>query len=71
MTMLKLRYLRTGLIFVFLFLSVKIILTETGVYEIPTLFSLGLVLSILGISTIASLIFREKPKNLKKIRKRG
>lgn len=56
----RLKYLSKGLCLVLMFLGLKIILTETGIYKIPVLLSVAIVLSILAVSAIASVIVKEK-----------
>ncbi len=52
------RYLKVGLAFVLSFVGIKMLASYFH-FEVPTLLSLGIIISILAISILASLINRK------------
>lgn len=64
----RLKYLSKGLCVVLMFLGVKIILAETGIFKIPVLASITIVLSIIGASIVASVLVRGKEEGKGEIR---
>jgi tellurite resistance protein TerC len=58
-------YLKTGLSIILVFIGAKLLLLD--IYKIPTALSLGVVISVLVISVIASILkTQESPKALEK-----
>jgi tellurite resistance protein TerC len=55
----KFHLLKLGIAAVLTFVGVKMLLS--GVYEIPTLLSLILIASLLGVSVAASVLFPKEP----------
>ena len=54
----KLRFLKFGLCLILVFIGVKMFLHD--IYKISTLFSLGVIVSVLILSIISSLLIKEK-----------
>ncbi len=55
----RLKYLSKGLSAVLMFLGVKIVLSETGIFKIPLLISIAVVLSIITASALLSIIYKK------------
>ena len=58
----KLRFLKFGLCLILVFIGVKMFLHD--IYKISTLFSLGVIVSVLILSIISSLLIKEKKNEL-------